>query len=240
MNKNELAIATMTWARNEAEETLLSESLEYLSGLGITIYLADGGSGTRFISFLHSLPNVTVVKTKGQGLWSQVQCSLMAARLGRKPFVLYTEPDKGGFFKNYLEDLIHTTPVLNRTGIVLASRTSKAFATFPKFQQTTETSINFACAEVTGKAYDYTYGPFIMNGAIIPYLNDMPPHLHWGWRPYAFCIAYRLGYTVTEWKDDFECPPDQQSDNPEERIYRLKQLHQNIEGVVLAASAKLT
>jgi hypothetical protein len=40
-------------------------------------------------------------------------------------------------------------------------------------------------------------------------------------------------------KDDFVCPPDQREDDGGERIYRMKQLAQNINGITLAANIKL-
>ena len=54
MDKNRVAIATMTWARNEQEESLLRESLSILAQEQITTFVADGGSGQGFLQFLAS------------------------------------------------------------------------------------------------------------------------------------------------------------------------------------------
>ena len=234
MHINQLTIATITWARDQQEEALLREGLSQLSLLQIPVYVADGGSGESFVRFLHSLPNFTVVNSLGKGLWKQVQSSLDAALSGNKEYVLYTEPDKLDFFMNRLAAFINAAD--EEMGIVLAARNTEAFASFPAFQQTTETSINFCCAEVTQKPCDYTYGPFILNSKLIPYFKDLPGDIDWGWRPFAFCIAHRLGYDIKEIKADNFCPIDQRQDDPKERIYRMKQLYQNIKGVVLSTS----
>jgi hypothetical protein len=58
-----------------------------------------------------------------------------------------------------LEEII----VDETTGVVIASRSSNSFATFPSFQQMTETTINNCCKEAIGKQIDYCYGPFLFN-----------------------------------------------------------------------------
>ena len=236
MHIKQLTIATITWARDQQEEMLLRKALSQLSLLQIPVYVTDGGSGDSFIQFLHALPNLTVVKSLGKGLWKQVQSSLDAALSSNGNYVLYTEPDKLDFFINRLAAFIEAAN--EDMGIVLAARTTEAFASFPAFQQTTETSINFCCAEVTQKRFDYTYGPFILNSKLIPFFKDLPGDIDWGWRPFAFCIAHRLGYEIQAIRADNFCPIDQRQDDPKERIYRMKQLYQNIEGVVLSTSVK--
>lgn len=237
LNKNKLSVATITWARDTKEETLLRSALSRLALMRIPVFVTDGGSGESFIEFLHSLPNFTVVQPLGKGLWNQVNSSLNATLSHTATHVLYTEPDKLDFFTNRLEHFIEAAD--EAMGIVLASRTEEAFASFPAFQQTTETSINFCCAEVIHQSFDFTYGPFILNSKLIPFLNYLPADIDWGWRPFAFCIAHRLGYKIQEIKGDNLCPIDQRQDSPKERIYRMKQLYQNIEGVVLSTSVKV-
>lgn len=236
LDTNQLSVATITWARDEEEETLLRSALSQLALLQVAIFVTDGGSGESFVEFLHSLPNFTVVKPTGKGLWNQVKSSLDAAFNAGTTHVLYTEPDKLEFFKNRLSNFV--TLANDKMGIVLASRTDEAFASFPEFQQTTETSINFCCAEVTQKPYDYTYGPFIMHRKLIRFFKELPADIDWGWRPFAFCIAHKLGYDLQEIQDNNFCPEDQRQDTPKERIYRMKQLYQNIEGVVLSTYLK--
>lgn len=238
MDRRDIAIATISWARNENEEHLLKTSLTYLSSLGVPIYITDGGSGESFIEVIRNLPNIHLLQPV-KGLWAQAKNSLEAAHETGKPFVFYTEPDKAHFFSSSLSAFFDEIEATEKTGIYMASRSSKAFASFPSFQQMTETTINNCCAELIGKQYDYVYGPFLMNKNIIPSLHNLPQNIGWGWRPYAFNIGGRLGYEIKSFVGDFYCPKDQRLDDAAERIYRMKQLTQNIEGLTLSAAAPI-
>jgi hypothetical protein len=103
----------------------------------------------------------------------------------------------------------------------------------------TETTINNCCSEIIGKNFDYTYGPFLLNSQLIPYLELVQEDLGWGWRPYMFGIAKRLNLEVQSCIKDFSCPLQQQDDSPGERLYRIKQLNQNIQGLLLSKSVEI-
>lgn len=240
MHLKDISIATITWARDAAEEALLREALQHLAALQLPVFITDGGSNSDFTSFIQSFPQFTLVPRQGKGLWLQVASSLQAAHQSGSPFILYTEPDKMEFFHQYLRGFLQQAGCDPQTGVVLASRSPGAFATFPHFQQSCETTINFCTAEVTGRAFDYTYGPFLFNRNLVPFMQQVQHDVGWGWRPYLFCLAHRLAYRMDEISGEFECPPNQRGDDATERIYRMKQLSQNIEGVVLAAGAALT
>jgi hypothetical protein len=231
-----VCIATISWARNEEEENTLSESLTGLAGLGIPVYITDGGSSERFRKCLNSFPNFAVQQAKG--LWPQAKNSIRAAQQSGAHFILYTEPDKFEFFSNHLSNLFRQ-PVDDKTGVLLASRSSQGFSTFPSFQQMTETTINNCCKEVIGKDIDYCYGPFLFNVKLIPYLDALDDNCGWGWRPFVFAMAHRLGLRVESFQGDFYCPADQRQDDEGERIYRMKQLTQNINGLVQATIVDL-
>ena len=236
MNRNDVTIPTISWARNEEEESLLQASLQQLNGLRIPIYLTDGGSGPSFIEFLNSLSQVTLLKAEGKGVFAQARKSIGEAYRSGAPFIFYTEPDKGSFFQQSLPHLLQTVQPNEQTGIVLASRSAEGYATFPPFQQMTETTINNCCAEVTGYAVDYTYGPFLFNRVLAPYLERVQEDIGWGWRPYVFILAKRLGLNIESVAGPYACPPDQREDSPGERIYRMKQLTQNLQGITMAAT----
>jgi hypothetical protein len=231
-----VCIATISWARNEDEENTLSETLTSLAGLGLPVYITDGGSSERFRKFLNGFPNFTVLRAKG--LWPQAKTSISAAQQSGAGFILYTEPDKLDFFSNHMSNLLQQT-VDHKTGVLLASRSSQGFSTFPSFQQMTELAINKCCREVIGKDIDYCYGPFLFNTKLIPYLDALDDNCGWGWRPFVFAIARRLGLKVEAFEGDFSCPEDQRRDDEGERIYRMKQLTQNINGLVQAAIIEL-
>jgi len=170
-----------------------------------------------------------------RGLWPQTKASIIEAA-NKSEFVFYTEPDKLDFFLNYLPKILEP-PIYESMGVMLASRSPLGFSTFPPFQQMTENTINQCCKEVMGKNVDYCYGPFLFNSKILPYMNSVNDNCGWGWRPFLFTIAHRLGFT---YQNDFTCPTDQRIDNETERIYRMKQLTQNINGLVEAVGVDLS
>lgn len=239
MDFSQLVIATITWARDEAEELLLRKALTQLAQLNIPVYITDGGSTASFIEFLSGFSNFTTLTTPGKGVWAQAKNSLLAASNSQKPFIFYTEPDKADFFQYALPSMPAAFTGDEQTGIVMASRSQESFSTFPAFQQMTETTINNCCTEVTGLKTDFTYGPFILNKNIVPYFDQIKEDIGWGWRPYAFNVAHRLGYTVQSVEGDYNCPIDQREDSAKERIYRMKQLQQNIQGIVLSTSIEI-
>lgn len=239
MNKNSISIATISWARNAEEETLLRESLTQLASLNIPVFVADGGSTQSFIEFLKSFSHFTLVSPKGRGVWAQAKASVEAAFHSGTGFIFYTEPDKLDFFKTSILGVITEAAEDEQTGIVLASRSETGFATFPAFQQSTETTINNCCKEIAGKQVDYTYGPFILNRKLVPYFSHIKEDVGWGWRPYTFCIAHRLGLNISPFIADFACPLSQREDNAKERVYRMKQLMQNIQGIVLSTTVAI-
>lgn len=239
MNKHDVCIATITWARDEAEEKLLRQSLQQLAKLHMPVFITDGGSNTGFLNFLKSFSNFILLETEARGLLAQIKNSLSAAYQSGSSFIFYTEPDKHDFFVNGLPRMIDEVIVNEHSGIITASRTAAGFATFPRFQQMTETTINNCCTEIISTDLDYTYGPFIMNRQLVSHLKLLQEDIGWGWRPYTFAIANRLGYTIEAFEDNFSCPAEQQKDNPIERIYRMRQLSQNIQGIVLSTSVRL-
>jgi hypothetical protein len=236
MKTNELGIATIAWARNDEEEKILYASLKQLAALNMPVYITDGGSSDRFVEFLRSFPHFVVRQAKG--LWPQASLSITTAIEYGAQFIFYTEPDKFEFFSTHLKQMLDGIEKEN-AGVVLASRSEKGFLSFPSFQQMTETAINNCCKEVIGKEMDYCYGPFLFHSKLAPYLKSLDTNIGWGWRPFLFAIAHRLGFAVKNYEGDFVCPADQQQDNETERIYRMKQLTQNINGLIQAATMEL-
>ncbi|WP_026462842.1 hypothetical protein [Adhaeribacter aquaticus] len=239
MERSDIVIATISWARNESEEKLLREALTELAKLSFQVFITDGGSSTEFLQFIKSLPHFTLLKPDEKGLWAQAKKSLQAAQNTKSQFILYSEPDKLSFFKEFLSNFISDSPSHEKLGIVLASRTTTGFTSFPDFQQKTETAINECCAEILKQKIDYTYGPFILNKNLVPYLTQVKEDIGWGWRPLTFGLAHRLGCQINYQAKDFTCPLDQQEDTKTERIYRMKQLTQNIQGLLLSTTVPI-
>ncbi|MCW3110598.1 MAG: hypothetical protein JWQ09_5104 [Segetibacter sp.] len=239
MNKNDISIATITLVRDEEEESLLRESLQQLAKLEVPVFITDGGSRPGFVDFLRSYPHFILSEAKARGVWVQAKNSLLEACQQNSKFIFYTEPDKGDFFRHSLTDMLDKVQIDDKSGIVMASRSAASFSTFPRFQQMTETTINNCCLEIIGNSFDYTYGPFLVNRELIPYLNLVKEDIGWGWRPYTFGIANRLGFRVESYVGDFYCPLQQQEDSSAERIYRMRQLSQNMQGIVLSTNVIL-
>lgn len=235
MNKNKIAIATITWARDAQEEATLRKSLESLAAMNLPIFITDAGSTPTFVAFLQSIPNFYVSKQPVKGVYFQAKNSLLAAYETGVDSIFYTEPDKEDFFRSSIAGMLDAIEEDQQLGIAIASRSETGFATFPPFQQMTETTINNCCAEIIGKKTDYCYGPFLLNRKLVPYLDAVKEDIGWGWRPYMFGVAHRLGYKVEAFEKDFSCPLQQRDDDANERIYRMKQLEQNIRGLVLSA-----
>lgn len=239
MNRNEVCVATITWARDENEEAVLIKSLQALASLDLPVLITDGGSGAGLLDYIQSVPHFTLVTTPQKGVFAQARNSLAAACSDDVPFIFYTEPDKETFFRAALGPMLDEIKSDENLGVYLAGRTETAFQTFPSFQQMTETTINHCCAEVTGEQIDYTYGPFLLNKKLVNYLDLVKEDLGWGWRPFVFNIAHRLGLKISSLNGEFSCPPEQANDHPHERIYRMKQLEQNIRGIVASTEIAL-
>ena len=238
MDKSGVTIATMTWARDAQEERLLRESLRGLAALNVPAFVTDGGSPERFLDFVRGFAHFSVFQADAPGLWPQVRRSIRAAHDSAASFILYTEPDKRDFFRAGLPEFISEATGGGRAGVVLAARNAGSFATFPEFQRDTEAAINRCCAEVVGAQGDFTYGPFLLNRALVPHLSQAPDDIGWGWRPYAFGVARRLGYRVAFVERDLPCPAEQRDDSRAERVYRMKQLSERVRGLVLSTTVE--
>jgi hypothetical protein len=88
------------------------------------------------------------------------------------------------------------------------------------------------CGSVLGVRGDYSYGPFLMAAALLPRVVELDPTLGWGWRHRIFLNAKRDGRCIVHVAGDYACPPDQRSEDDDERAHRLRQLSQNIMGLV--------
>src|SRR4051812_36125235 len=119
----------MTWARTPHEDAALRRSLGRLAHIGIRIAVADAGTNSAFGEFIRGIPGVTVTTPGEPGLVAQVRASLRLAATFETPFVLYTEPDKEGFFEHGLVEFV-TAATAGEPRLTLASRSDDSFATF--------------------------------------------------------------------------------------------------------------
>jgi hypothetical protein len=228
----QVSVATITWARDDAEEQRLRAALSVLAASELQIAIADTGTNPAFTSFLNSCPTFKVMVPGQPSLMAQVQASLQSAATWGSDFILYTEPDKEEFFKSSMARFIEYGARNADVGVVLAARSDTSFATFPPLQRFTEGTINYLTGRSTRTPGDYSYGPMLVNPSLVPYISSLEPEIGWGWRHFLAASAVRLGFRVVHVVDDYPCPPDQQNEDDHEELHRMRQLSQNIMGLV--------
>ena len=239
MEKSAISVATMTWARDAFEEGLLREAMSSLAAEQLPVVITDGGSGRELINYLSGFSNFKVFESDQPGVFAQSKWSLKhACDLGAE-YLLYTEPDKKLFFEHRLGEFISEAPNDDQVGVALPSRTVESFSTYPESQRYTETVINQLCARIIGEGVDLSYGTLLINRALIPYLDLVKEDIGWGWRHYVLGVAHRLGYKIAHLEMDLPCPPEQQEDDRQELIHRMRQLAQNVQGLLLSATISL-
>jgi hypothetical protein len=232
VDASKVAVATITWARSAGEEALLVRSLALLADGGWPMAIADRRTSAAFTSRLEALPNALVAAASEPGLVRQVKASLDLAATFERPFILYVEPDKELFFGPQVTAFVQRAPDAGDVGVVLASRSDESFRTFPPMQRYTEGVVNHLCAEMIGREGDYSYGPFLINRALLPHVARVDDQVGWGWRHLAFRTAQRHGFSIHHVTGDYPCPPDQRVEGDAERMHRMRQLSENILGLI--------
>jgi len=226
---NGVAVATLTWVRSEAEEHVLRGALEALSRHSLPVAVADKGSSPEFTTFLEGLPGFKVIRNVDGGLVAQVRAAMSCAAQFGRSHILYTEPDKRDFFAARLSTFLSAAP---NADLVIAARDAASFSTYPPWQRRAERIINDLCADLIGIEGDYSYGPFLMPSGMATRLEDMEPSRGWGWRHKLFLAARRSGRSIVHVAAHHPCPPDGVNEDAAERAHRLRQLSQNILGLV--------
>jgi hypothetical protein len=222
----------MAWARSVDEERSLLCSLTRLAGVGWPVVVADRGTRLGFTDALRAIPGVRVVVPASVGPAGQIKAAVGAAASLDTRYLLYVEPDKEEFFTGRLRDFVERAPDADGIGIVLAARSMGSLDTFPPMQRYAETVFNYLCGHALGIVGDYTYGPFLMHGKLLPHMAAVRPELGWGWRPSLFMAARRQGLRITHVVDDHPCPADQRQEDDDDRRHRMRQLSENIMGLI--------
>jgi hypothetical protein len=232
MQTADVAVATITWARSPQEEQVLAAALRCLANAGMPVAVADRGASVAFTELLRGLRGFRICVPSGGGLVSQIQASMNAAAEFGRRFILYVEPDKRFFFTHRMNDFLRQLPDHDRVGVAIASRSAESFATFPPTQRYTEGVINQLCGDIIGSVGDYSYGPFVLSRTLLSHVASLDDDLGWGWRHSTFIAAHRAGLDVLHVTGNYSCPPEQQHEGDEERIHRMRQLSQNIIGLL--------
>ena len=196
------------------------------------VAVADRGTSPAFSDAIRQLPGFRVTIPSEPGLVAQVKASIALAATFSKPFILYVEPDKELFFKNRLRDFVQRASAHHDVGVVLASRSDRSFETFPQVQQDTERIANHVCGRRLGSSGDFLYGPFLMTRHLLRHVASLETRLGWGWRLSTFVAAHRSGLRVLRVTDDYPCPVGQRTENDADRMHRVRQLSENLLGLV--------
>ena len=228
---NSIAIVTMTYARTRAEEEVLVRSLQVAAMLDLPVVIADRNGRPEFVEQLRCLSRSTVVAPHEEGLVGQIKVAFAAARATSAEAFLYVEPDKELFFRVAARRLLQRAAG-QRPGLTLAARSPESFATFPPMQQYTESVVNHLCGQVVGSVGDYSYGPFVMTRDLLPRIASLPPRLGWGWRFAVFQEAHRQALPLVHVVEDLPCPAEQRHEDDAERSHRLRQLSENVLGLI--------
>ena len=236
MKLRDVTVATITRVRGQADEKLILRALSHLTDRALPIALSDRGSSRRFVNRVRGLPSVTLVPPREDGLVGQVQASFAEACRAGSRFVLYTEPDKDWFFDGPVFDFIARAD--DHAGIVLAARSPAGFKTFPPFQQLAESSASELCRQLTGVKADFFYGPFLVTRELAGHVAHAPGTLGWGWRPFLFLAAHRLGYRLASVAGPYRCPEAQRIEDERDKRYRMRQLVDNASGLIAALGSQ--
>ena len=206
------------------------QSLSVLVASGIPVAASDGGSPNRFVDRLRHLPNLTLAK-RGNSLVRQVRASVAEAHKTGRPFILYTEPTSA-ISSTVALPISSSAP----RSLVLSASSSpliqSALTTFPPFQRLAEASASELCHRTIGADTDYFYGPFLVRRELARLVFSASDDLGWGWRPFLFVTASRLGHRVVGIPGDYECPRDQRSEHYRDTEHRLRQFTDNVRGLL--------
>lgn len=230
MDGGQIAVVTMTLARDAEEERLLRHSLSTLAKFRFPILACDGGSPNEFVQFLRD-SGIELVAPERPGLVGQIRTAIRAAA-AKWPVLLYTEPDKRQFFETGLAGFLNRVTAGSQMGLGLAARRAAAFQTFPSAQREAESFLNHVAGELFGVTGDYCYGPFVFCSELAPELEQLEPGIGWGWRLHLFKRAFEKKMPIAHYELDAACPPEQLHETVADRIYRYRQLRQNLQALV--------
>jgi len=227
----------MTLARTRSESEQLYSALRTLSVTGLPVLIGEGGSGEDFVRQIARLPNVHLCHLPPKAkptLVNQLRTAFDQARELKPDYVLYTEPDKGSFFRHGLGKLAEAARSPNSAdlGLVVAARTGRGLNTYPEGQRVAEGFMNRIASEALGRPGDYTYGPLLIQRRLLPYTHLFPENLGWGWRFFLMALARQLQLRIDLCPVGGQCPRAQrEEDDHFARDYRLRQLIENVTGL---------
>ena len=234
--KQQVVIATISWARNKKEEKIVLKALQELNKLGLPIVLTDE-SRSKFPIFnkARRLKNFRVFRANG--LDAKVRKSLFeASHIGQ--FIFYTESDKLNFIRNHMRLFLNKF-FKRPAGIWLPARLPMNFDKLPHYQKAMEYFLGDSFGALAGiEREDISYGPRIFPASLIKYLIAIKSKIGWGWQTYLLIIGQRLRLPIKIVKFNVYSPIDVQQ-NKELVLFRIEQAIDELRGLQLGSKIKL-
>lgn len=235
MIKQSLAISTVSLIRNKEEGKVVLETIKILSSLNIQVVIVDGGSPGKAKDKIKSLPNIIFLERRG--LTNQLKTSFKrGAEVARSLFYLHT--DKLDFVEKYAQKLIDFHSTLKPETMLIPTRSTSTFKTYPAFQRKIEMYLNFILSDYLDKKADYYFGPKIFSSKLVPYLDKLQGDIGWGIEAYFYALNKRLRLPMKFYECEAATPKDIGSQEEIKR-YRLKILQWQIEGFLQGQAIKL-
>lgn len=235
-------IATVSYDRNDPSlRERVIQSFQEWKELGVEIIASDSGSSEEFVKKAKDI-GVTVLKRPDSFVGTGIKQSIKeAVDLGAEQIV-YIESDKSGKY-GFTKEMKTCLSKLDEADIVIPSRTTSAFSTYPQFQQWTEMNIiNSFYAKLLqdladSNVEDYSYGPRIFRKEVAPFFVKSP-YIDWAasFEP-LISMAHdgaKKGKKrrITEVKIDMEFPAGKDSGDVQSAAYRVEQSHQIMQPII--------
>lgn len=175
------------------------------------------------------MPNVYFFESKS-GLTEQLFISHReGAKLADCLFYLHT--DKLDFSKNTVKEMIEKYRTFDKKGMFIPTRTKESIDTYPPYQKTQESFLNFFISDYIGIQNDYYAGPKIYPANLVKYFEQLEGQIGWGIEAYFYGIAKRLNMPFDFYSCSFQAPEDIE-DEEKTKMYRLKITEWQIQGLL--------
>ncbi len=199
--KDNVVVATYSFARNKVEEDTIFESLRKLRQKGYPVVLSDGGSPRDFVERLETL-GVKVLNGKGLGPTGGQRQAVQAAYESERPIIAYFASDKLNV-PNELHKIIRIVET-GDAEIATGKRPWKVMRQLPAVQRFEERVGNKMVGVAAGRQVDSYYGVFAFNRSLAPifiaYEDNKFKGKSWGRDFYFIVRSAREGHRIASVK----------------------------------------
>jgi len=232
MQKNKIAVATITWdGGSSAEGGKIIKAVRELRKYNYNVISVDGGSSKETLEGMKE-SGVKIYRQKGKGIGTAMKESIRHAYVSGADIIVYMESDKYSYPKNIEKTIL---PILgNKADLVVPSRSTKSFLTYPPFQILTESFIDLSLSTVLKGIADYTYGPRTFNRKVAPYFFESK-YDNWGVMYNPLKRLKQDGFKIKPVYVNVSFPKEdywKEFANVKVWRYRLKQIKQDLSPVL--------